>query len=54
VHGEEQAAFVRSIADRIRSEIFDGVDVDELQRAIDVLERINANLVALEDVNVPA
>ncbi len=53
-HGEEQAAFVRSIADRIRSEIFDGVDVAELQQAIGVLERINANLVALEDVNVPA
>ncbi len=53
-HGEEQAAFVRSIADRIRDQIFEGLDVQELQQAIGVLERITANLASLEDVNVPA
>ncbi|RWX81722.1 MarR family transcriptional regulator [Neorhizobium lilium] len=53
-HGEEQAAFVRSIADQIRDQIFEGVDISELQQAISVLERITANLADLEDVHVPA
>jgi MarR family transcriptional regulator for hemolysin len=53
-HGEEQAAFVRSIADQIRDQIFEGVEISELRHAIGVLERITANLADLEDVHVPA
>lgn len=51
-HGEEQAALVRAIADRIRGRIFEGIDLDELQQAIGLMERLATNLTDLEDVHV--
>ncbi|SMF20268.1 MarR family transcriptional regulator, transcriptional regulator for hemolysin [Xaviernesmea oryzae] len=53
-YGEEQAAMVRSIADRIREQIFQDIDPDELHVAVALLERISANVTDLEDVDVPA
>ncbi|TDK31805.1 MarR family transcriptional regulator [Rhizobium deserti] len=51
-HGEEQAAFVRSLADKIREQIFEGIDLVELHGAVGLLEKIAANIADLEDVNV--
>jgi MarR family transcriptional regulator for hemolysin len=53
-HGEEQAAFVRSLADQIRKQIFAGLDHDDISRANVLLEAIGANLADLEIFNVPA
>ncbi|MGK9051162.1 MarR family winged helix-turn-helix transcriptional regulator [Neorhizobium petrolearium] len=53
-YGQEQAAMVRSIADRIREQIFQDIDPDELHVAVALLERISANVTDLEDVDVPA
>jgi MarR family transcriptional regulator for hemolysin len=51
-HGEEQADFVRSIADRIRDQIFEGIDLGELHGAVNLMERIAANIAGVEDVDV--
>ena len=53
-HGEEQAALVRSIADRMREQIFADIDPGELNAAVALLERISANVTKLEDIDVPA
>lgn len=53
-YGEEQAALVRSIADRMREQIFADIDPRELQAAVELLERISANVTDLEDIDVPA
>ena len=53
-YGEEQADLVRSIADRMREQIFQDVDHDELQAAVALFERISANVTELEDIHVPA
>jgi len=53
-HGEEQAAFVRSLADEIRHQFFQGVDLDELKQGIALLEKISANVSNMEDTNVLA
>jgi len=53
-HGEEQAALVRSIADRMREQIFSDIDPRELNAAVELLERISANVTELEDIHVPA
>lgn len=53
-HGEEQAAFVRSLADEIRQRIFAGIDTGDIHGSIDLLERVAANLVEMEHVDVPA
>jgi MarR family transcriptional regulator for hemolysin len=54
LHGEEQAAFVRSIADQLRAKIFEGVDPAVLRDTVDVMERISTNIAEMEDLNVPA
>ena len=53
-HGAEQAAFVRSLADKIREQIFEGIDLVALHDAVDLMERIAANIADLEDINVTA
>jgi MarR family transcriptional regulator for hemolysin len=53
-YGEEQAALVRAIADRMREQIFADIDPDELHAAVVLLERISANVTELEDIHVPA
>jgi MarR family transcriptional regulator for hemolysin len=53
-HGEEQASFVRSLADRMRVQIFEGIDLVALHGAVGLLDRIAANIADLEDVNVTA
>lgn len=53
-HGEEQAALVRSIADRVREQIFEGIDLKDVQTGVALLERISANVTDLEDIDVPA
>ena len=53
-HGEEQAALVRAIADRVRDQIFEGTDIKELQVALALFERIAANISDLEDIDVLA
>ena len=53
-YGEEQAAFVRLLADRIREQIFEGIDPAELHGAVSLLDRIAANIADLEDVHVTA
>ncbi|TWF58280.1 MarR family winged helix-turn-helix transcriptional regulator [Neorhizobium alkalisoli] len=53
-HGEEQAAFVRAIADQLRAQIFEGIDLASLSNAVDLMERISTNIAEMEDLNVPA
>jgi len=53
-HGEEQAALVRSIAEQIREQIFEGIDLKDVQAGVALLERISANVTDLEDIDVPA
>jgi MarR family transcriptional regulator for hemolysin len=53
-HGEEQASFVRSLADRMRVQIFEGIDLVALHGAVGLLDQIAANIADLEDVNVTA
>jgi len=51
-HGEEQAAFVRALADQIRHQFFEGIDEAELKQAITLMQRISENVsnVEVEDV----
>ncbi|SFA78084.1 MarR family transcriptional regulator, transcriptional regulator for hemolysin [Rhizobium sp. NFR07] len=53
-HGQEQAAFVRAVADEIRHQFFEGVDLEELKQGIALLEKISANVSNVEDTNVLA
>lgn len=53
-HGQEQAAFVRQLADQIRHKFFEGVDNEILKEGIALLQTISANASGLEDIDVPA
>jgi MarR family transcriptional regulator for hemolysin len=53
-HGEEQAALVRAIADRMREQIFSGFDPQQLHATVELLEQISANVTELEDIHVSA
>jgi MarR family transcriptional regulator, transcriptional regulator for hemolysin len=53
-HGEEQAAFVRALADQIRHRFFEGVDEAELMQGIALLRKISANVASVEDSDVSA
>jgi MarR family transcriptional regulator, transcriptional regulator for hemolysin len=53
-HGQEQAAFVRALADQIRHQFFEGVEIDELRQGIALLEKISANIAGAEDDDVSA
>lgn len=53
-HGQEQAAFVRQLADQIRHRFFENVDNTELKEGIALLRKISANVSNLEDVDVSA
>ncbi len=51
-HGEEQAAFVRALADQIRHQFFEGIEQEELKQAIALMQRISENVsnVEVDDV----
>lgn len=49
VYGEEQADFVRSLADEIRNRMFEGIETREVEASIDVVERVIANLAEMEN-----
>ncbi|AYD04042.1 MarR family transcriptional regulator [Neorhizobium sp. NCHU2750] len=51
-HGQEQAAFVRQLADQIRRQFFEGVNVNALQQGIALLQTISSNVAGLEDADV--
>jgi MarR family transcriptional regulator for hemolysin len=53
-HGEEQAAFVRELADQIRHQFFVGVGNDVLKEGIALLQTISSNVSSVEDVDVTA
>jgi MarR family transcriptional regulator, transcriptional regulator for hemolysin len=53
-HGQEQAAFVRKLADEIRHQFFEGVEPEELKQGIALLEKISANVSNVEDADVLA
>jgi MarR family transcriptional regulator for hemolysin len=53
-HGEEQAAFVRKLADQIRHQFFEGVDNAVLKDGIALLQVISSNVAGIEDLHVPA
>ena len=53
-HGEEQAALVKSIADRMRMRIFADIDEKDLRASIALIETISANIADLEIVDVSA
>jgi MarR family transcriptional regulator for hemolysin len=50
--GTEQADLVRLIADRMRKHIFHGIDANEMDRAAAMLDRVAANLLDLETIDV--
>lgn len=50
-HGEEQAALVRAIADRMRAQIFQDIDPGQLHVAVALFTRISANVTELEGVD---
>lgn len=47
-HGEEQATLVRSIADRLREQIFQDIDQAQLGAGLALLGQISANVAELE------
>ncbi|MBU1315893.1 MAG: MarR family transcriptional regulator [Alphaproteobacteria bacterium] len=51
-HGQEQAAFVRAIADQIRDQIFEGIAEADIRQGLAVLDKISANMADLENVDV--
>lgn len=53
-HGEEQAALVRAIADRLRAQIFNGINPEQLHIAVALFERISSNISELEDIDASA
>jgi MarR family transcriptional regulator for hemolysin len=53
-HGAEQAALVRRLADEMRSQIFQGIDVEQLRIAIALLDRVSENTANVEMGHVPA
>ncbi|MEZ2132780.1 MULTISPECIES: MarR family winged helix-turn-helix transcriptional regulator [unclassified Sinorhizobium] len=52
--GEEQAALVRSIADRMRAQVFQKIPQKEVHVALALFKRLSANLAKLEDLDVVA
>lgn len=52
--GEEQAALVRSIADRMRADIFQKIPQKEVHVALALFTRLSANLAGLENLDVAA
>lgn len=54
LHGEEQATLVRSIADKMRQEVFAGIGTDELRTLTLLLETISGRVGDLESPHVPA
>jgi MarR family transcriptional regulator for hemolysin len=53
-HGEEQAALVKAIADRMREQIFAAVDERDLRASIALLEAVAGNIADLEIIDVSA
>lgn len=53
-HGEQQAALVRAIAERMRDQIFRGIEPEKLRAAIDLLDRISTRVNDLELIDVSA
>lgn len=51
-HGEEQAALVRAIADRMREKVFQDIDHGQLKAAVALMERISANVTDMEAIHV--
>lgn len=46
-HGEEQAALVRAIADRMRAQIFQGISPEQLHSAVALFGHISINVTEL-------
>ncbi|WP_117193200.1 MarR family winged helix-turn-helix transcriptional regulator [Rhizobium terrae] len=53
-YGEEQAAMVRAIAERMRGQIFRDIDPDQLHAALALFGHISANTGELEDIDILA
>lgn len=47
-HGAEQAAFVRTLADQIRHQFFEGINQAELKDAIVLMQQISDNVSSVE------